>query len=255
MPILWYSLLLPVLYLLFLRLTLARPLASATPLPSLWISAGISVYAVALGLGLFLYWHWARKQYAEFRAASVLLSTLHALESQPARWRTNTDFRWSLIANLESIALAVENIPLAYLSGAPHVRGRAAELARAKADAVRELQLWVLRPEHFTYTDLAQRLANALRTIVDGRWYELPEAYAAPSPSNRILRFVVSSASVLVIASVLILVVLSPKLGPVVSVAVPILSVMSIALLNVAGLPVTVLGQYAEIGAKLSRSS
>jgi hypothetical protein len=125
------------------------------------------------------------------------------------------------------------------------------ELARTKAAGLRELQLWVIKSGPFTFTDLAQRLATTLRTIVDGRWYELPEAQVPQGAPSRARRWVAVLAAAITLVAIAVLLAFSVKLGSVTDSMVLILGALFIGMLNAAGLPAPMIGQYLESSGRL----
>ncbi|WP_131744698.1 hypothetical protein [Frankia sp. Cppng1_Ct_nod] len=164
------------------------------------------------------------------------------------RFRNDTDFRWEIAVDLERAAVVVERIPLASRRLAPVIRAEVFRLSRAKADGLRELQRWTVRPLDSTFTDLAAQLNLALELLVDGRWYELPEAEIALVTARSRLRWLAIIAMAMVaVAGVVVLTAFSTTIGPAAPVLSTLAGVIGVGVLHKAGLSPAMLGQYVGV--------
>lgn len=123
-----------------------------------------------------------RRKYFEHYAAASLLAAIQELDRNSAHWKMSR-LRWHVAAHLEGAAKAVERIPLGLKGVGAGVRLEALRVSKARAHAMRQLEIRAVQPDEFSCLDMTERLTNDFRTIVEGRWYALPEAqYEYHSP-------------------------------------------------------------------------
>jgi hypothetical protein len=203
----------------------------------LWVSGSSDFYSV-LGSGAILIaiaWELARavrlRRYEQSVADKIFVAIL-VLEQNTLYWNI-TKFRWIYAAYLEDVAKEIEHIPRGLSGIAPSIRSIFMGISREKAQAMRELEIWLVRPGPSTLADLTARLVNDLCTVVDGRWYDLPEAKyeRQVSVSARTVRI---GVAVLAMAGAGVLLVLRIPGAPVFA---GLLIVLAIAFLEIAGLP------------------
>jgi hypothetical protein len=134
------------------------------------VGGGIALLVIEL----FLFMSFNRLHHAQ-DAANKLFFAVLVLERDNQCGNT-TKSRWAYAARLERLAREIERIPLALGRVAPTVRRECLGTSRAKAQAIRQLEISVVKPTPSTFEDLATRLIDDLRLIIEGRWYDLPEA-------------------------------------------------------------------------------
>jgi hypothetical protein len=222
-----------------------------------------SEYSSWFAGGLFFaYTSWLLFKVAyPFRTNSGELSTLWLfnyvllLERNADAWGS-PKLRDEMLRRIKKIATAVEEIPYGFHNLAPEVRRELFIASRRKAQAVRNLQHWVLTPGPFTYTDLIHRFAVDLELIASGRWRELPEAEYQRHLA-RWLIVVLASMGLIVLSAAVIAVALIPKYLPAFSSATPIitsiLSTGAVVLLMAAGVPANLISISSSTGSKLVR--
>jgi hypothetical protein len=184
-------------------------------------------------------------------AATRLLRTIAVLEHNISRWPTS-EFRWDIARRLEYIAKSVERIPLGLRSVAPDVRRQASETSKAKAQAIRELELSAIQPGPSTFSNLVHQLCEDMVTITDGRWYELPEAVPSERHSPWWMRVAAMIGSILIAAGGIAVLTYSAKIGPASAVLAPILFAGSLVLLSTAGIPSRIVEGFSGMTGKLS---
>lgn len=185
-------------------------------------------------------------------AADQLLHVITVLEHNPNRWRSS-EFRWDIARRLELAAKGVERIPLGIKSVAPGIKQEMVESGRIKAQAIRELQLWAIRPDGPTVLrDLTGRLASDTIKIADGRWYELPEPEKFDHSSSRWTRIGAIIGSIVISTGGISVLVFSAKVGPASAFLAPLLFAAALALLSTSGIPSGIVERYAGMANKLS---
>jgi hypothetical protein len=171
----------------------------------------------------------------EERAALWLFLTIRALELHAEKWEISW-FRYGIAARVERVARYVERIPLGFRGIAPSVRRDAIRASAAKAQALRQLEASIVIPNSLSEAELIDRLKKDLRSIVNDKWYELPEDPPAEPVHSRWLPVVQVSASVLIIGLAIFIPTLAAKAGgPVYSLVAALLISLGLALLNRAG--------------------
>jgi hypothetical protein len=75
-------------------------------------------------------------------------------------------------------------------------------MSERKAQDIRQLEIAAIRPESVSLNDLAQRLICDLRLLIEGRWYDLPEADTLEGEASR-PRFTIPIIMTLLIAAVI----------------------------------------------------
>jgi hypothetical protein len=163
-----------------------------------------------------------------------------------ACWK-HSEFRWKIAANVERIARNVERIPLSISGVAPSVRRECLKVSRAKASALRELELLVIIPGQSDYAYFLKQLIDGLLIMSEGRWYDLPEAQYERQVS-RYVRALQIGVACLALAGAIALLTLISKLGPAASVSATALIAISVAFANFAGVPVGMIEKYTQIG-------
>jgi hypothetical protein len=209
----------------------------------------VTVGIVLLGIEQFMLWVLRDGRYEEF-AADRLFFVIRELERNSQFW-SDTKFRWSHAADLEMAARALERIPFSLRRVAPGVRKEVVTTSRAKAQAMRDLEIRAIKPGTFTYSDMTNRLTEDMRTILEGRWYELPEATYEPQVSRWLLALRFCGAFIL-IGGAITLIGFASKLGSAASVLATILIAVAIYFLNMAGIPIGVVERYERIGSGMT---
>jgi hypothetical protein len=185
---------------------------------------------------------------SEATAVYVLYNLIVRLETRPGEW-AGLPFRQDACMSLSRVASCVQRIPHRLAGLAPSVRRQVITTARNKAQAIRELQIWVMQPGPFTYTDLIQRLTSDLYILADGRWYDLPEAPYVRQMSRTRTVFLVFLALALVGVTAYGVSFIPSPAGPVVSV---IVAAVAVAIVNAAGLPVALTERFISAGSDLT---
>lgn len=145
------------------------------------------VVSVLLYVSTFFYTSWVFRFVNEERATFKLFQIVIWLENGHHDWH-DSKFRRGLARRLEVVAKMVERIPQASRGIAPGVQRDLVKISKAKAQAIRELEMLVIMPESLTFADLFDRLTKDLYTLADDRWYELPEGQGSAEMHPRWLR-------------------------------------------------------------------
>ncbi len=209
------------------------------------LSGPIAILILEVGLLIPLY----RRNYERF-ATRRLFNLVRSLEKNAPYWN-DTQFRKLIALKIEYAARAIEGIPLASGRIAPEVRRELFATSKRKAQAIRTLELWAMKPGPFTFTDLVNRLTSDLSIIAKGEWYNLPDGQYKPKVSRSIIVVEIGIA-VLIIAGVVAIIEFASRLGAAAPILATILSAAALALLNRAGLPAEILERYTEAGSKLT---
>lgn len=182
-----------------------------------------------------LYPWWKVRRLYEQRAIIRLFRDIRWLETTSEDWHSSS-FRWRFARSLEALAKSIERIPLASRGIASSVRHETLRVSRTKAQAIRELEFMVIRPESLTAPDLLERLTNDLKILADGRWYALPDGHESDPERPRWIIFTQVSASILIIGAAIFFATIAAKLGPVYSIVAALLLGAGVVLLNGSGL-------------------
>jgi hypothetical protein len=242
-----YGLILLAVYLVYATLTVLGAARQVNP-DAIFIFVIIGGAFMAV-LAFAFRWKVARST-AEYQVITRFFFAICFLERNAIRWQ-DSRFRWHVAKRMEYIARKVEQIPLASRSLAPNVRKEAFRLGMAKAQAIRQLELWAVRPMAFTFTDLAHQLVSDLNLMVENRWYDLPEANDFKVQRPRWFFILTIGAAVIIIGAAIFLVAYAAKTGPVASVIGLILVAIALALLNNVGISTSLIDQYLQTGSKV----
>ena len=190
-----------------------------------------------------------RRHRAEVATWELFL-TIRTIEINEQHWNS-LGLANRLIPRLESVAKAIESIPLQFKALSPSVRKEVALAGRRKAQAIRNLQRWVLTPGPLTYGDLLHRLTQDLCLVADGLWYELPEAeWARRKPLWIILAEVLAGIGLLV-GGIVILEAFS-KLGSIATVVATLfVGMASVVFTNSGLLSLGIVEGSVDVGSKL----
>lgn len=210
-----------------------------------YFTAQVSGGLVILGIEILLLRSGNRKRHEQY-AADALFFAILVLESNIGDW-DKTKFRWRYAARLERLAKQIERIPLALRKVAPTVRRECLRISGAKAQAVRELELSVIKRGPSTFEDIAAQLIADLHLVIDGRWYELPEAPYERQISRLKLAMQIIGA-IIAFGGAVTIVAFTSKLGPGASILATVLIAISVALLNFSGLSTEIVGRYVQTG-------
>ena len=182
----------------------------------------------------------------EHRAADKLFFTISMLARNEACWR-DSKFRRELASDVERVARQVERISLSLSGIAPSVRRECLSLSRVKAQALRELEMLIIRPSNSSYEGLLKQLIDDLVMLTEGRWYDLPEKKYVPQTS-RLMRIFQIGGAVIAFGGAVVLIAFVSKLGSAASLAATALVAVAVALLNFAGIPLARIERYAQTG-------
>lgn len=100
-----------------------------------------------------------------------------------------------------------------------------------------------MRPMAFTFTDLIHQLTLDLNLMIEGQWYNLPEASDVNIKRPRWLFALTISAAIIIIGAAIFLVAFAAKTSPAASIVGLILAAVSLALFNSIGIPVGLIDQ------------
>jgi hypothetical protein len=134
---------------------------------------------------------------------------------------------------------------------ARNIRGEAFEMSRRKAQAIRVLEMSAIAPDDSARSNLIEALTGALLNVVEGRWYNLPEAEYQRIRSRWFAAAAIAGA-ILAIGGAAALVALASKIGSATALLAPLLVGVAIGLLNMAGLPLNLIERYAQAGQKIT---
>jgi hypothetical protein len=189
--------------------------------------------------------HGQRREEASWQ----LFTAIRTVETNAKHWHSPSTVKY-LTWQLESIAKAVERIPLQFKWLPPVIRRDAALIGRRKAQAIRELERWALMPGPFTYTDLLHRLTQDLCLVIDGRWYDLPEAkWERQKP--RWMIFAQVFVGILFFTGTLAIVEWSGKFGRTGTLLASLLLTIATGFISNSGLSLKIVEGSAEVGSKL----
>jgi hypothetical protein len=213
---------------------------------------GLVPFFVVLYGGEFLVLFPMRNRVREYRLALNYVELVEHLERHPQRW-IEPAFRGSVNKKIERVAREIERIPRPFHAGDAVTREWLRTKALGAATGIRELKKWTVTPTPLTYTDLLARFASDLRTVVAGRWEELPQATVPQrKPRSRIATVAYVIAALLVLAAA----VASPLLGArygdrLGGIAGTAFSVAAVFFLSRAGVPTSALADAADVADKV----
>jgi hypothetical protein len=216
---------------------------------TIYTVGAILTYAILLGLIWQMY-----RTTQENLAVTRLFFIIHFLDKNEGKW-PSSKFRWQVARRLEKIARNIEQIPLASKSLTSSVKQEAFKLSRSKAQAIRSLELWAIRPMASTREDLLRRLTADLDVIAKNRWYDLPEEEAGLIERPRWLYVLQIIGAILIIGGAISLTAFAAKLGPASSILTLVLLALAIGLLNSAGISTGVIDRYVQTGSKVMSSN
>jgi hypothetical protein len=212
------------------------------------------IYAISGILVLNAIIQWLRlriqRSSAEQEATLQLFSAVTLLERDAALW-PESKFRWQVAKHLEEVSRRVEKIPLASPSLAPSIKNEAFRLSAAKAQAIRNLELWAIRPMELTYTDLVYQLTCDLVLMAEGKWFELPEADGFVIRRSKLVPALQITGATALIGAAIALIVFLPKAEAAASIGALILVSAAMPLLNSAGISTTLINQSLQAGSKV----
>jgi hypothetical protein len=219
---------------------------------SSWLAAGLfSLLIVGLVL-LVIYPFRARSNDV---AATWLFDYVVLLERNADAWGAPR-LKNEMTRQIKKLANVVERIPYQYHHLAPEVRRELLAASRKKAQAVRELQHWVLTPGPFTFTDLIHRFTIDLDLIASGQWRELPELEYQYRPARWVIA-VLWLLALLVLSAEIIGVVLIPKYLPALASVTPVIASVlgtgAVLLFIRAGMPINLISISTSIGSRLDK--
>jgi hypothetical protein len=204
----------------------------------------------------WLLWVHAFRKDSEARAARELFFVVRALEKYAEYWN-EPDFRKMVAEHLEHAAVLVSSIPWSIRGLAPEVRRDLFAASEKKAQALRVLELAIIKADSVTYANLVNRLLENFIFLAKGQWYELPESEYKHTASRRTIIAWIGGA-VLFTGAAIVIIAFFPRLASAASILSTIISIVImivISRLNQEGLSVDLLEQYADISQKLTRNS
>jgi hypothetical protein len=187
----------------------------------------------------------------EATAADRLFFMIRNLERNVQFWSSNTGLRWNCAAGLEKVARDLERIPLELREVAASVRRKMLMDSQLKAQAMRDLEIQAIKPGAFTSSDMTNRLTQDLSIILEGRWYELPEAPYVHQVSRWLFALQLCGAFILIGAGITAITFTS-KVGPGAATAATILFAIAVYVLNRVGVSTGVVERYARIGSDMT---
>lgn len=182
-------------------------------------------------------------------AVRQLFHAIWAMEKNAHFWET-VDLRNHMLQELGAIAKSVERVPLQFVGLSFEIRREILKQSRRKAQAIRNLQYWVLMPGPLTFTDLIDILSKDLQLIAAGHWYELPEANYEHRRSRWLLAGQIAGAIIL-IAAALAVVSLSARFGSLATITATLLIAVASAIFSRIGLPLDMIQGATDTGSKL----
>ena len=215
---------------ILLVIDLSLPYRHTTVAQSVKIFSTLAIYSIAIVYSLLRV-----RLLNEERAALFLFLTIRELEGKASDWRSSK-FRYGIARRVELVAKWVWRIPLGARGIAPSVRGDAMRASESKAQALRQLETSIIIPSSLTSAELINRLKNDLYSIVDDRWYELPDGEATKRVRSRWIPIIQVTVAVLTIGLAIFVATIAVKMGPVYTLISALLLSLGVALLNRAGL-------------------
>lgn len=209
----------------------------------------LSASAVFLAIEVMLLNYTQRKHYCNM-AALLLFLTVRELERNERFWN-RASFRAHIAIHLETTAKKIERIPLGLSRIAPVVRRDAFALSAGKARAMRELQSVLVMSNQFGYSDILKRLTDDMQVLAVGCWYDLPGQKYQPRAPRWLIALQICGASI-VIAAMVAVIGLAPKIGPVAPALAPILGTIAVFIFNKAGFPLGTVERASQVAANLS---
>jgi len=190
----------------------------------------VAVYSVVL-----IYPWSAVRRLSEERAAVWIFLAIRDLERGEEKWESSS-FRYGVARCLERAARNVERIPLRFRGIAPSARRAAMTVSSSKAAAFRKLEASIIIPKSFTRTELIDQLKSDLCSLMDNKWYELPDDQPAERVRSRWTTVIQVSVSVLIISLAILIPTLVGKAEPLYAPVTALLISAGLAFLNIAGL-------------------
>lgn len=207
------------------------------------------VICISLELGIFVK---VRRTVCEELAAQCLFIAIYELDHNDKNWNVSK-FRWHIASRLEEIAKAIERLPFSIGKVGLIVRQKTWEVSRSKAAGIRQLEIEVICSSELTLDLTTGRLVTALTAVLEGRWYDLPDA-----DYNRIVPKWITYLQVLAVIVALGLAVtvtiFTGKLGgPAASLLTTIIITVAIGVLNFSGIiPFGAVERSAQLGTTLT---
>ena len=130
----------------------------------------VSGFLIILSTEFITLSRFQRSRSEEF-AAWWLFVVMIELNQNTEHWNLS-GFRFHIARHLEDAAKALERIPMAVKKVGPGLRSQLIKLGKSKAESIRQLEMLTIVPHSFSLTDLKERVANDLYTLVDGRSYD-----------------------------------------------------------------------------------
>lgn len=184
---------------------------------------------------------WPRRRY--WRLVIGMFDLLESIETSPDRWG-DPNFRGSLNRKIESVARSLDRIWRQLRPGDTRTEAHLRQTSHSIARSLRELKLWVATPTPLTYTDLTDRITHGFRTVLEGRWYDLPQS-AAPIPAPR--RVVAKALLFLAaIGAIVLSALLAVQSQDAARVASPLVGTAGLLLLNSSGISLSSVAQATE---------
>lgn len=192
-----------------------------------------------------------RRKYYEAFATRQLFDTIHELEKNVSFW-CDPDFRNHVAASLERVATSIERIPLRLAGVSNSIRREIFVTSKNKAQAMRQLEIWAIKPGPSTHTDLVGRLTSDLSTMAEGRWYDLPEMHYEKRISKRRVASAIITFIVIIGITVAAISFGSNKLGASLTVVFPALITSIIIFLKYAGVSTSIIEDAVGAGPELT---
>jgi hypothetical protein len=167
----------------------------------------VITYALMFGAIIFLH-----KRSSNLVCMVGLLIAAINIESAPQRWN-DVKYRLKEARRIEGAAKALERLPLTYTGISTRNRLELIQLARVKAAGLRELEIWLIRPEGSTFTDVVFRLVSDLRKLMNARWFDLPDGTPPPAKISARNRLTLTAAGLLAFSAMAATIVFSARVG------------------------------------------
>ena len=162
--------------------------------------------------------------------------------------------RRRLVSRLGKLATAMEQFPYSVIyRNDKSLFAEMQTLARGKAASLRELRIWIIRPREDTYIYLVETLVARLRLLIEGRWFELPEADAGPSRPHRLKSVVLGAVCLALLGGLIALTVYSSRFGATATVTASVLGIILVGLLTQYGIAVSSIAGAADAVSKFTR--
>lgn len=200
---------------------------------------------IFIAFELFALGRWKRVGYEQTVADKLFFAILR-LENNGGVW-TESRFRWKFAADLEEIAHDLERIPSGVRRVAPEIKRDLLMTAQAKAQSLRQLEMQIIKAGPTAPAEILERLTSDLRTVLEGRWFDLPgDDSEEKSPRWPIVTRITCAIAAIAVAVAFL--VFFPKLGSATSVIATVLIVSAIGLFDVSGVPIGSVERYVQAG-------